>query len=296
MTVDDMKMRVAEIETLMLEGDFWDDKVRAQTLIKELNDLKADIASGGPGGRYDRGDAVMTVFSGAGGDDAEDFSRMLLDMYLKFFQKKGWVVRLLHENKNDHGGFRNVTIEVSGTRVYGTLKRESGVHRLVRLSPFNANQLRHTSFSMVEVIPKFDKTDSDIVIPESELEVSIARSGGPGGQNVNKRETAVRMIHIPTKLSVHVTSERSQAQNKEKALELLKGKIYKLREEERVAKEKGMYVSKTTSVEWGNQIRSYVLHPYKMVKDHRTNVETSQVDAVLNDGDIEIFIEAERFL
>ncbi len=295
-TINDMKMRVAEIETLMLGGEFWNDKVRAQTLIKELNELKNDIASGGPGGRYDRGDAVMTIFSGAGGDDAEDFSRMLLDMYLKFFQKKGWIARLIHENKNDHGGFRNVTIEVSGKNVYGTLKNESGVHRLVRLSPFNANQLRHTSFSMVEVIPKFDKTDSDIVISESELEVSIARSGGPGGQNVNKRETAVRMVHIPTKLSVHVTSERSQAQNKEKALELLKGKIYKLREEERVAKEKGMYVSKTTSVEWGNQIRSYVLHPYKMVKDHRTNIETSQVDAVLNEGDIDAFIEAERSL
>lgn len=295
MTLDEMKMRAAEIETLMMEGDFWSDKVKAQTLIKELNDIKADIESGGPGGRYDRGDAVMTIFSGAGGDDSEDFSRMLLDMYLKYIQKKGWETQLLHENKNDHGGFRNVTVEISGKNVYGTLKNESGVHRLVRLSPFNANSLRHTSFSMVEVIPKLEKT-VDIPLPESELEISIARSGGPGGQNVNKRETAVRIVHLPTKLSVHVTSERSQAQNKEKALDLLRGKLYKLREEERVAKEKGMYISKTTSVEWGNQIRSYVLHPYKMVKDHRTDVETSQVDKVLENGELDAFIEAEKGL
>ncbi len=295
MTLDEMKMRAAEIETLMMNGDFWADKVKAQTLIKELNELKADIESGGPGGRYDRGDAIMTIFSGAGGDDSEDFSRMLLDMYLKYIQKKGWETQLLHENKNDHGGFRNVTIEISGKNVYGTLKNESGVHRLVRLSPFNANSLRHTSFSMVEVIPKLEKT-VDIPLPESELEISIARSGGPGGQNVNKRETAVRIVHLPTKLSVHVTSERSQAQNKEKALDLLRGKLYKLKEEERIAKEKGMYVSKTTSVEWGNQIRSYVLHPYKMVKDHRTDVETSQVDKVLEDGDLDAFIEAEKRL
>lgn len=306
MTLDEMKMRAAEIESLMMEAGFWDDKTKAQTLVKELNDLKADIESGGPGGKYDRGDAVMTIFSGAGGDDAEDFSRMLLDMYLKYIEKKNWTVSLIHENKNDHGGFRNVTIEISGnpsTRSsrsgqgpYGTLKNESGVHRLVRLSPFNANKLRHTSFSMVEIIPKFKKTDHDIDIPENELEVSIARAGGPGGQNVNKRETAVRIVHMPTKLSVHVTSERSQAQNKEKAIELLKGKLYKLREEERIAKEKGMYISKTTSVEWGNQIRSYVLHPYKMIKDHRTGVETAQVDRVLDNGDLDEFIEAEKTL
>jgi peptide chain release factor 2 len=295
MTVDEMKLRIAEIEALMLEGDFWSDKVKAQALIKELGDLKADVESGGAGGKYDRGDAVMTIFSGAGGDDAEDFSRMLLDMYLKYIAKSGWSVRLLHENKNDHGGFRNVTIEISGKNVYGRLKNESGVHRLVRLSPFNANKLRHTSFSMVEVIPKLDKT-VDIPIPETELEISMARAGGPGGQNVNKRETAVRIVHLPTKLSVHVTSERSQAQNKEKALDLLRGKLYKLREEERVAKEKGMYISKTTSVEWGNQIRSYVLHPYKMVKDHRTNVETTQADKVLENGDLDEFIEAEKSL
>jgi peptide chain release factor 2 len=239
----------------------------------------------------------MTIFSGAGGDDAEDFTAMLYRMYQKYASKQGWGWSVIHMNENNHGGYRNITVDISGRvsggkGVYGKLKSESGVHRLVRISPFNAKQLRQTSFSMVEIIPKFEKTGAvgDLEIPDKELEISIAKSGGPGGQNVNKRETAVRIVHIPTKLSVHVTSERSQAQNKEKALDILRGKLFKLREDERVAREKGMYVSKTTSIDWGNQIRSYVLHPYKMVKDHRTNVETSKVDDVL-DGDIDIFLQ-----
>ncbi len=288
--MEDQKKRIEEIETLMQSADFWTDKNKAQAMVKELNDIKEEIANGGKGGKYDRGDAIMTIFSGAGGDDAEDFSSMLYRMYRKFAEKKGWGMHLIHANENDHGGYRNITIEISGKNVYGILKNESGVHRLVRVSPFNAKQLRHTSFSMVEVIPKFEKTHSaDIVLPEKDLDISIAKSGGPGGQNVNKRETAVRIVHVPTKLSVYVTSERSQAQNKEKALDILRGKIFKLMEDERVAKEKGMYISKTTSIEWGNQIRSYVMHPYKMVKDHRTNVETSQVDKVL-EGDLDEFL------
>jgi peptide chain release factor 2 len=236
----------------------------------------------------------MTIFSGAGGDDSEDFSSILFQMYRKYLSKKGWSITILHQNQNDHGGFRNLTFEISGEGVYGNLKNESGVHRLVRISPFNAQKKRHTSFSMVEVIPKLPKVN-DIDIPENELEVTFARSSGPGGQNVNKRETAVRLVHLPTKLSVHVETERSQAQNKEKALDILKGKIFKIREEERLAREKGMQISKTTSVEWGNQIRSYVMHPYKMVKDHRTDVETSKIDAVL-DGEIDEFIEKEANL
>jgi len=285
--------RIVELEAAMSEPDFWSDKNRAQSAIKELQELKITVKGGSP---YDAGAAVMTIFSGAGGDDAEDFSAMLFSMYRKYFEKRGWPVALLHENQNDHGGFRNVTVEISGKNIYGTLKNESGVHRLVRISPFNAKQLRHTSFSMVEVIPKFEKTQANaVVIPDKEMEVSIARSGGPGGQNVNKRETAVRIVHIPTKLSVHVTSERSQAQNREKAIDLLRGKLWKLQELERVAKEKGMYISKTTSIDWGNQIRSYVLHPYKMVKDHRTGFEVNNPDAVLS-GELEGFIEAEKEL
>lgn len=271
--------------------DFWSDKEKAQAVIKEYEKLK-DQKDGG--GEYDKGNAVMTIFAGAGGDDAEDFSRMLLEMYMKYFDKRGWSYSFLHENKNDHGGYRNITMEIDGKSAYGTLKNESGVHRLVRVSPFSSKKLRHTSFCLVEVIPKFEKT-SEFQIPEDELRVEFARAGGPGGQNVNKRETAVRIVHEPTNLSVHVSTERSQAQNREKALALLSAKLYKLREEERVAKEKGMYISKTTQIEWGNQIRSYVLHPYQMVKDHRTDVETRDIKAVM-EGDIEPFLEAEKNL
>jgi peptide chain release factor 2 len=247
--------------------------------------------------KYEKGNAIMTIFSGAGGDDAEDFSAMLLNMYIKFFNKNGLDFSIIHQNENDHGGFRNITIEVTGKignlGAYGVLKNESGVHRLVRVSPFNANAKRHTSFSMVEVIPELSKMTGeadDLEIDEKDLKVEFSRSSGPGGQNVNKRETAVRVVHIPTNLSASSENQRSQAQNKEKAISILKGKIFKAMEDDRVKKEQGMYISKTTQIEWGNQIRSYVLHPYKMVKDHRTGVETSKVDDVL-DGDIEMFLK-----
>ena len=286
-----LEEELVELEANMAEATFWTNKDRAQATIRRIQELKAEIAGEG---KYDAGDAVMTVFSGAGGDDAEDFSAMLLNMYLKFCDRKNFGVAVLHQNENDHGGYRNVTIEISGKNAYKTLKNESGVHRLVRISPFNAKSLRHTSFSMVEVIPKFKKTKT-FEIPEDEIRIELSRSSGPGGQNVNKRETAVRVVHIPTNLSAQSDNERSQAQNKEKAVQILQGKIYKAMEEQRIAKEKGMYISKTTKVEWGNQIRSYVLHPYKMVKDHRTGVETSNVEAVLS-GDLDEFIEAEKKL
>lgn len=287
----EIEAKIAELEAQMNDAEFWVDKHRAQTVIKEIADLKAKKEGRG---KYDRGNAIMTIFSGAGGDDAEDFSSILFSMYMKFIAARGWSMRVLHENKNDHGGYRNLTIEIDGANVYGTLKNENGVHRLVRISPFNSKQQRHTSFSLVEIIPKFEKA-GELEIPESEIRVEFARSSGPGGQNVNKRETAVRVIHIPTNISVHADGERSQAQNREKAMQILRGKIFKALEEERVKKEGEMYISKTTSIEWGNQIRSYVFHPYKMVKDHRTGAETSNVDAVL-DGEIELFIEAEKNL
>jgi len=287
--MNEKEKRIAEIEAQMSEANFWDDKARSQTILKEHARLKAEVAVGE---KFEKGDAIITIFSGAGGDDAEDFSRMLLEMYMKYATRKNWSVRFLHENKNDHGGYRNVTFEISGANAYGTLKNESGVHRLVRISPFNADKKRHTSFSLVEVLPRFEKT-IDMPIPPEEIRIEFAKAGGPGGQNVNKRETAVRLIHIPTKISVHVSSERSQAQNREKAMEILRAKLYKMRQDEQLAKEKGMQISKTTDIEWGNQIRSYVLHPYKMVKDHRTDVETAATDKVLA-GDIDIFIEAEK--
>ena len=293
MNKEEKKKKIEELEKSMQMADFWNDKYKAQAVIKEIADLKSSIEGIG---KFDKGDAIMTIFSGAGGDDAEDFSAILYKMYRKLFEKKGWGMQMIHANENDHGGYRNITFEINGNGIYGTLKNESGVHRLVRISPFNAKQLRHTSFSMVEVIPKFEKTNSaDIELPEKDIDISIAKSGGPGGQNVNKRETAIRIVHKPTGLSVHVTSERSQAQNKEKALDILRGKLFKLMEDERIAREKGMYISKTTSIDWGNQIRSYVFHPYKMVKDHRTNVETSQVEKVL-EGNLDEFLEAEKSL
>lgn len=286
--------KIEELEEAIARPDFWNDKEKARAIIKEIQKLKDELEGVG---QYDKGDAVMTIFSGAGGDDAEDFSAMLLQMYFKYFERRGWGYSVLHENKNNNGGYRNITLEISGKNIYGTLKNESGVHRLVRISPFNANAKRHTSFSMVEVIPKFEKqNEKDIELDEKDLKIELSKSSGPGGQNVNKRETAVRVVHIPTNLSAQADGERSQTQNKEKAFAILRGKIYRALEEKRISKEKGMYISKTTEIEWGNQIRSYVLHPYKMVKDHRTNVETSDVSGVLEEGKLDEFISAEKDL
>lgn len=292
MKTEEIKKRIAEIEREMARADFWQNKDEAQKKIKEYNDLKV-MAEGG--GKYDKGDATVTIFGGAGGDDAEDFAAMLFKMYSKYGEKRGWVLNILHRNENDHGGYRNITFEIKGKNVYGTLKNESGVHRLVRISPFSAKQLRHTSFAMVEVIPQIEK-DSELEIPEADIKVEFSKSGGPGGQNVNKREMAVRVVHIPTGLTVHVDTERSQAQNRARAIEVLKGRLYVAREKEREAEESGHRVSKTTEAEWGSQIRSYVLHPYQMVKDHRTEVKTSDTDAVLLRGELDEFIEAEKNL
>ncbi len=284
--------QIKNLEAQMMSPDFWNDKISARVVLAELAELKAKKEGFG---KYDKGNAIVTIISGAGGDDAEDFSAMLLAMYMKYADKKGWGIHFIHEHKNDHDGYRNVSFELVGKGSYGNLKNESGVHRLVRISPFNAKKLRHTSFSLVEVLPKFSKLEEkDFVIPDADLKIEFAKSGGPGGQNVNKRETAVRIVHIPTGISVHSSGERSQEQNREQAMAILRAKIFKKAQEQKKSLEESMKM-KNTEIEWGNQIRSYVLHPYKMVKDHRTGAETSNVDAVLS-GDLDLFIEAEKNL
>lgn len=288
---EELGQEIEKLERAMELPEFWNDKSRAQSVLRELADLKAKKEGIG---KYDKGNAILTIISGAGGDDAEDFSQMLFQMYAKYAKKKGWEMALVNEHKNDHGGYRFITVEVSGKNVYGNLKNEGGVHRLVRISPFNAKKLRHTSFSLVEVLPKFSKMEEkDISLPPQDLKIEFAKSGGPGGQNVNKRETAVRIIHIPTNLSTHVSTERSQEQNRELAMAILRAKIFRKAEEEKKDIEESMKITKDTEIEWGSQIRSYVLHPYKMVKDHRTDAETSNVDAVL-DGELDLFIDPER--
>ncbi len=278
--------RLAELEAMMASPDFWTDKDEAQRLVQEYQALK----EGGEGDPHDRGNATLAILAGAGGDDAEDFARMLRRMYEGYAGQKGWRVRELHANENDRGGYRNLVLEITGAGVYGRLKHEAGVHRLVRISPFNAQSKRQTSFALVEVLPTLVPTDKVELNPD-DLEIQFARSGGAGGQNVNKRETAVRILHTPTNLSVHVSSERSQLQNREKGMELLKAKIFAKEEAERQAIAKGRSIATNTANEWGSQIRSYVLHPYKMVKDHRTNFESSNPESVLA-GDLDGFIDA----
>jgi peptide chain release factor 2 len=242
-------------------------------------------------GEYDAADAIVTISAGAGGTEATDWAEMLVRMYLRWCERRGFATEILDQLPGEEVGLKSATVSVAGRRAYGWLRAERGVHRLVRISPYDAQKRRHTTFALVEVLPEVEDATGELVVPDDEIKVETFRSQGAGGQHVNKTDSAVRLTHLPTGIVAQSQNERSQHQNRESAMKILRARLLERRIAEReaeIAQLKGEHVE----AGWGNQIRSYVLHPYQMVKDHRTDVETSNTGAVL-DGDLDAFMQAE---
>jgi len=285
----EMQKRASEVAELISLGDSSlqpEIQAEVENLVSRLDELELEAAFSG---EYDSRNAILSIHAGAGGTESQDWAQMLMRMYLRWAERRGYKTEILDISPGEEAGVKSAVIGVNGDYATGYLKSEHGVHRLVRLSPFDADHARHTSFVLVEVLPEAE-ADVDVKIAPDDLKIDVFRSSGPGGQHMQKTSTAVRLTHLPTGLVVSCQSERSQRQNREIALKILRSRLLDLEQEKR-AEERARLKGKRIAAGWGNQIRSYVLHPYKMVKDHRTDYQTSDADKVL-DGELDGFISA----